>query len=380
MLTIYTTYHSPLCSLLFSYLDHSDVKTMIEAFHWLKPMMNYSFPLRLPELCLFPTMYSRCRFSILVQAIQETPEHRPDASRFLDLIWLSTCKYCACNITSGYCTMTLHFFLRLCPNCLKHHIIKISTNDGARLFRHHHFHGAQNRIHLSTDHTMLVSRLYCLNFFFTDYNNKNHGGHLSYQLLYYLGHPMVVPYDARFFSEWSGAVEPILLHWCNEVHDINTDGYVGRFLNLDIQVIKQMWDNVIFAVQDHHINENTHLAHVFPKIKKNNYNVLFRQDIRMIQQDSFLGNNQLNFFAASAIQQIDYFVPGSIKRFHTLECIFMNHLYYHTSNVRNVYRYNSVRRWVKNINLLYYDYVLIPTNNNELHWVLFVIVPAERRI
>jgi hypothetical protein len=52
MLTIYTTYHSPLCSLLFSYLDHSYVKTMIEAFHWLKPMMNYSFPLRLPELSL----------------------------------------------------------------------------------------------------------------------------------------------------------------------------------------------------------------------------------------------------------------------------------------------------------------------------------------
>jgi hypothetical protein len=41
MLTIYTTYHSPLCSLLFSHLDHIDVKTMIEAFHWMKPMMNY---------------------------------------------------------------------------------------------------------------------------------------------------------------------------------------------------------------------------------------------------------------------------------------------------------------------------------------------------
>jgi hypothetical protein len=40
MLTIYTAYHSPLCSLLFSYLDHSVAKTMIEAFHWLKPMIN----------------------------------------------------------------------------------------------------------------------------------------------------------------------------------------------------------------------------------------------------------------------------------------------------------------------------------------------------
>jgi hypothetical protein len=162
ILTIYTTYHSPLCSLLFSYLDHSDVKTMIEALHWLTPMMNYSFPLRLPEHCLFPTMSSRCHFRILVQEIQETPEHRPDASQSLDLIWLSTYEYCASNITSGYCTMALRFFLRLCPKCLKHHIIKISPNDCARLFMHQHFNGAQNKIHLSTDYTMLVSSLYCL--------------------------------------------------------------------------------------------------------------------------------------------------------------------------------------------------------------------------
>jgi hypothetical protein len=162
MLTIYTTYHLPLCPLLFSHLDHSDVKKVIEAFPWMKPTMNYSFPLRIPEHCLFPTMSPRRRLSILVQGIKETPEHRPDAFRFLDLIWLSTCEFCAKEITSGHCTMALRFFLRLCPKCLKHHIIKISPNNGARLFRRQNFHGAQNRIHLSTDHTMLVSRLYCL--------------------------------------------------------------------------------------------------------------------------------------------------------------------------------------------------------------------------
>jgi Ulp1 family protease len=188
-----------------------------------------------------------------------------------------------------------------------------------------------------------------------------------------------MPHDARLFSKLSGAVETILLDWCKEAHDINTDGYVGRFLNLDIKVIEQMWDNVLFALQDEHITENTEVAHVFPNIKKNNFNVLYRQDARMVQQDSFMGNNQFNLFASSAIHQIDYFVPGTIKRFHTLECIFMNHLYYHTPNVRNVYRYNSDRRWVKDINPLDYDYVLIPTNNNKLHWVMFIIVPAERR-
>jgi hypothetical protein len=79
---------------------------------------------------------------------------------------------------------------------------------------------------------------------------------------------VVMPHDAIYFSEWSGDVEPILLHWCNEAHDINTDGSVGRFLNLDIQVIKQMWDNVIFALQDEHIKENTEIARVYEHQEK----------------------------------------------------------------------------------------------------------------
>jgi hypothetical protein len=110
LLTIYTTYDPPLSGILFSYLEHNDLKTMIETFHWMKPLMNYSFPLRLPDLSLLPTMYSRHRFSILVQAIQDTLENHPDASRFLDFIWLSTCEYCACEITSGYFDMSLLFF------------------------------------------------------------------------------------------------------------------------------------------------------------------------------------------------------------------------------------------------------------------------------
>jgi hypothetical protein len=118
--------------------------------------------------------------------------------------------------------------LRLCPKCLKYHIIKISPRDGAHLFRRQHFHGAQNMIHLSTDHTILVSRLYCLKKQFIDCSNKNHGGPLRDQLLYSLGHPVVVPCDTSFFSEWRGAVEQILLHWCNEANDINTD-VAGRF-------------------------------------------------------------------------------------------------------------------------------------------------------
>jgi Ulp1 family protease len=58
----------------------------------------------------------------------------------------------------------------------------------------------------------------------------------------------------------------------------------------------------------------------------------------------------------------------------------MNNLYYHTSTTRNMYNYKNFQRWVKNIKLLDYDYVFIPTNNNKLHWLVFIIVPAQRLV
>jgi hypothetical protein len=75
LLTLYTTYHSPPSDLLLFWFYHTDLVKLIEVFYWMKPLIKYSFPLRLPELSLFPSVAARLRFRILVQAIQETPEH-----------------------------------------------------------------------------------------------------------------------------------------------------------------------------------------------------------------------------------------------------------------------------------------------------------------
>jgi hypothetical protein len=171
--------------------------------------------------------------------------------------------------------------------------------------------------------------------------------------------------------EWSCG--PILSNWCTETHQITNDKMMGKFLTYEYEVIRQLWDNILFALRDAHIKENTHLAHVFPNVKKTQFSVLYRHDILQVKPQNFMGNNQLNLFASSAIQQIDYFVTGTKSRFHTLDCGFFNHLYYNTMKKRNVYKDNNIRRWVKDINLLDYDYMFIPTNNNKLHWRLFVI-------
>jgi hypothetical protein len=178
LLTLYTAYHSPLSVLLLPWFDHKDLVKLIELFDWMKPLMNYSFSLWLPELSLFPTVEARHRFRIIVQAIQETPEHHPDASRFLDLMWQSTCEHCECEFTSGYFEMALQLFARPCPKYLKQHMVKITPNDRDRMIHHQHYHGAQNRIQLSTDYTMQVSILYCLKKQFMDHRNDKHGGPL----------------------------------------------------------------------------------------------------------------------------------------------------------------------------------------------------------
>jgi hypothetical protein len=151
-------------------------------------------------------------------------------------------------------------------------------------------------------------------------------------------------------------------------------------MELSIVILQILWDKIDIVLSVYHIKDNTHLAEIRQNIRTTHFNVLFRQDILKVKPEHFMGNHQLNCFASSAIHQLEHFVPGSNLRFHTIDCGFMNNLYYHTSTTRNVYNYNNVRRWVKNIKLLDYDYVFIPTNNNKLHWVVFVIVPAQRRV
>jgi hypothetical protein len=154
-------------------------------------------------------------------------------------------------------------------------------------------------------------------------------------------------------------VEQILSNWCTEMHHITNDEMVGKFLTYDYGVILQLRDNLLFSLTDARIKENAHLAHVFPNTKKTQFSVLYRHDILQVKPHAFMGNNQFNVFASSAIQQVEYFVPGTKSRFHTLECGFLNHLYYHTIKIRNVCKYNNAWHWANGINLMDYDYIFI---------------------
>jgi hypothetical protein len=156
--------------------------------------------------------------------------------------------------------MALKFLVRLCPLCLKKHIVMLGPNYGALIFRGQHYHGAQNIIQLSRDHTPTVSRVYCLKIKFKDINNTKHRGPLRSHLIYSLGQPFIAPQDSPCYGEWNGAIKPILLKWCNVSYDIGNGAMVFKFMELSIVILQIFWDKVEIALSAPHIKDNTHLA------------------------------------------------------------------------------------------------------------------------
>jgi hypothetical protein len=212
--------------------------------------------------------------------------------------------------------MAFKFLVRLCPLCINTHIVLLGTNDGGRIFHWRHYHGGQNLIQLSTDHTLTVSIVYFLKKQFKDINNKKHGGLLRSQLLYSLGHPFVAPQDSPRDGEWSGAIKPIMLKWCNESYHIGNDAMVFKFIELSIVILQILWDKIDIAFSASRIKDNTHLAEIRQNIRTTHSNVLFRHGVLKVKPERFMGNHQLNCFASSAIHQLGHFVPGSKLSFH----------------------------------------------------------------
>jgi hypothetical protein len=94
-----------------------------------------------------------------------------------------------------------------------------------------------------------------------------------------LGHPFFAPQNITRYGEWSGAMKPILLKWCNESYHIGNDTIVFKFVELSIAILPIFWDKIDIALSASHIKDNTHLSEIRQNIRTTHVNVLFRQDI-----------------------------------------------------------------------------------------------------
>jgi hypothetical protein len=77
-----------------------------------------------------------------------------------------------------------------------------------------------------------------------------------------LGHPFVAPQDRPRYGEWTGAIQHILLKWCNESYNIGNDVMVLKFMELSIPILLIFWNKVEIALSASHITENPHLAEI----------------------------------------------------------------------------------------------------------------------
>jgi hypothetical protein len=132
---------------------------------------------------------------------------------------------------------------------------------------------------------------------FKDINNKKHGVPLRSQLLYSLYHPFIVPQDSPRYGEWSGAIKPILLKWCNESYHNGNDAMVFKFMELSIVILQILWDKIDIKLSASHIKDNTHLAEIQQNSRTTNFNVLYRKDVLKVKPERFMGNHQVNYFA-----------------------------------------------------------------------------------
>jgi hypothetical protein len=95
---------------------------------------------------------------------------------------------------------------------------------------------------------------------------------------------------------------------------------VFKFMKLSIVILQILWEKIDIALSASHIKDNTYLAEIRQNIRTTNFNVLYRKDFLKVKPERFMLNHHVNCFASSAIHQLDHFVPGSMLRFHTIDC------------------------------------------------------------
>ncbi|KAF4120479.1 sentrin-specific protease 7 [Geosmithia morbida] len=116
-----------------------------------------------------------------------------------------------------------------------------------------------------------------------------------------------------------------------------------------------------------------HQSLVYPATGKNRATV-DAADIPRLDDGEFLNDNIISFYLRYLQVQSEKERPGLLSRVHIFSSFFFEKLKASTRN-----RYDGVRSWTAKIDLLSYDYIVVPVNENA-HWYLAVICNVSRAL
>ena len=114
---------------------------------------------------------------------------------------------------------------------------------------------------------------------------------------------------------------------------------------------------------------------VYPRVGKEKATV-DKQDIERLDEGQFLNDNLIEFYIRWLESHLVQENPDLAKRIYFHNTFFYNRLITNTRGKKGI-NYEAVERWTSKIDLLSYDYIVVPVNENY-HWYVAIICNAPR--
>ncbi|RMJ03699.1 hypothetical protein CDV36_014773 [Fusarium kuroshium] len=127
-----------------------------------------------------------------------------------------------------------------------------------------------------------------------------------------------------------------------------------------------------WSMQNPGWDKDWHRSLVYPPTGKNRATV-DRDDIPRLDEGEFLNDNLISFYLRYLQVQLEKERPQILDKVYIFNTFFFEKL---RSN-RGKINYDGVKAWTARIDLLSYDYIVVPVNENA-HWYLAIIYNAPR--
>ncbi|CAG7555519.1 unnamed protein product [Fusarium equiseti] len=131
---------------------------------------------------------------------------------------------------------------------------------------------------------------------------------------------------------------------------------------------------VTWTAQNPGWDKDWHKTLVYPPVGRNRASV-DKEDILRLNEGEFLNDNLISFYLCYLQAQLEKERPEILKRVYIFNTFFFEKL---RSN-RTKVNYSGVKAWTARVDLLSYDYIVVPVNENA-HWYLAIIYNAPRLI
>jgi sentrin-specific protease 7 len=119
-------------------------------------------------------------------------------------------------------------------------------------------------------------------------------------------------------------------------------------------------------------DKDWHRSLVYPPTGKNRATV-DKEDIPRLDEGEFLNDNLISFYLRYLQVQLEKERPEILEKVYIFNTFFFEKLRSNRAKIN----YEGVRAWTARVDLLSYDYIVVPVNENA-HWYLAIIYNAPR--